>query len=306
MFLFSGTSNKPLAQKVARELKIKLGKIEIKKFSDGETYINVLENIEGENCYVLQSGSNPANENLMELLIIIDALQRLKPKKIIVILPFYPYRRQERKVEMGEAITSELCAKLLKASGVNKLIVLDLHTKKVESYFKISFKHLTAFNLFVDYFKKLKGQTPANISGSDPCWIVVAPDEGAFDVNNKLAKKLGLESCYIKKSRERKHDKVARMELTGEVKGRNVIILDDEINTGGTLMKVAFTLKQKGAKKVFFACTHGVLSGEAINKLQKSEINEIVITDSIYLPKENIFGKIKILSVANLIAGEIK
>ena len=296
MFLFSGTSNKPLAQKVARELKIKLGKIEIKKFSDGETYINVLENIEGENCYVLQSGSNPANENLMELLIIVDALQRLKPKKITVILPFYPYRRQERKVESGEAITSELCAKLLKASGVNKLIVLDLHTKKVESYFKISFKHLTAFNLFVDYFKK------KNLKNT----IVVAPDESAADVNSKLAKKLGFESCYIKKSRERKHDKVARMELTGEVKGRNVIILDDEINTGETLMKAAATLKQKGAKKVFFACTHGVLSGEAINKLQKSEINEIVITDSIYLPKENIFGKIKILSVANLIAGEIK
>ncbi len=296
MKLFSGTSNKPLAQKIARELKIKLAKINIKKFSDGETYVNVKENVKGDDCYILQSGSNSANENLMELLIIVDALQRLKPKKITVILPFYPYRRQERKVESGEAITSELCAKLLKASGVNKLIVLDLHTEKVEKFFKIPFKHITAFDLFVDYFKNKKLKDT----------IVVAPDEGAFGINNKLAKKLGFDACYIKKSRERKHDRVAKMELTGEIKDKNVIILDDEINTGGTLMKAATILKQKGAKSIIFACTHGVLSGKAALKLQKSKIDEIIITDSIYLPKEKNFGKIKVLSVASLIAGEIK
>ena len=295
MILFSGTSNKPLAQKVARELKIKLGKIDIKKFSDNETYVNVQENVRGKNCYVLQSGSNPANENLMELLIIIDALKKLKPKTITAILPFYPYRRQERKVERGEAITSELCAKLLKVAGVSKLIVLDLHNKKVEKYFKIPFKHLSALDLFVDYLSQ------KNLKNT----IVVAPDEGAAGVNGKLAKKLGISSCYIKKSRERKHDKVAKMELTGEVKGKNVIILDDEINTGGTLMKAASTLKQKGARKVYFVCTHGILSGDATSKLQKSNIDEIVITDSIYLPKEKIFAKIKVLSVAGIIAREI-
>ncbi|NQU99922.1 MAG: ribose-phosphate pyrophosphokinase [Parcubacteria group bacterium] len=296
MKLFSGTSNKSLAQKLARELNIKLGKIGIKKFSDNETYVNVRENVKGEDCFVLQSGSNPANENLMELLIIIDALKRLKPKKITVILPFYPYRRQERKVESGEAITSELCAKLLKAAGSDKLIVLDLHTEKVKKFFKIPFEHLTVFDLFVDYFKKKKLKNT----------IVVAPDEGASGINSKLAKKLGIKSCYIKKSRERKHDKVARMELTGEVKDKDVIIIDDEINTGGTLMKAATTLKKKGAKKVFFACTHGILSGNATSKLQKSKIDEIMITDSIYLPKDNIFGKIKVLSVARLLSKEIK
>lgn len=296
MLLFSGNSNKPLAQKVAKKLKIKLGKIDIKKFSDKETYVNVQENVKGKDCYVLQSGSNPANENLMELLIIIDALGRLKPKKITAILPFYPYRRQERKVEKGESITSDLCAKLLKTAGANKLVVLDLHSEKIEKYFKIPFKHLTAFNLFVDYLnqKNLKD------------FIVVAPDKGAAGVNGKLAKKLGISFCYIKKSREKKHDKVAKMDLTGEVKGKDVIILDDEINTGGTLMGAATTLKQKGAKKIYFVCTHGILSGDATSKLQKSNIDEIVITDSIYLPKEKIFAKIKVLSVANTLSKEIK
>ena len=296
MFLFSGTSNIYLAKKVAKNLNILLGKIDIKKFSDNETYVNVREDVEGEDCYVMQSGSNPANENLMELLIIIDALRRLNPNKITAILPFYPYRRQERKVEGGEAITSDLCAKLLKASGANKLVVLDLHTEKVERFFKIPFKHLTAFDLFVSYFKN------KNLKNT----IVVAPDEGAAEINNKLAKKLGFKSCYIKKSRARKHDKVAKMELTGEVKGKNVIILDDEINTGGTLMKAAETLKQRGVRKVYFACTHGILSGDATSNIQKSSIDEVIITDSIYLPKEKKFNKIKVLSVANLISNEIK
>lgn len=296
MKLFSGTSNKPLAQKVAKELKIKLSKIDIKKFSDNETYVNIKEDMRGEDCFVLQSGSNPANENLMELLIIIDALQRLKTKKITVILPFYPYRRQERKLESGEAITSELCAKLLKVAGTSKLIALDLHTEKVAKYFKTPFEHLTAFDLFVDYFKK------KNLKNT----IAVAPDEGAADINSKLAEKLDIDSYYIKKSRKRKHDKVAKMELTGRVKGKNIIILDDEINTGGTLMKAASTLKKKGAMKIYFVCTHGILSGDATSKLQKSKIDEIIITDSIYLPKEKIFGKIKVLSVSNIISKAIK
>lgn len=296
MILFSGRSNKPLAQKVAKRLKISLGKVDIEKFSDGETYVNVKENVKNKICYVLQSGSNPANENLMELLIIVDALQRLRPKKIIAILPFYPYRRQERKVEKGEAITSELCAKLLKTAGVSKLIVLDLHTEQVTKYFKVSFDHLTAFDLFVDYFKK------KNLKNT----IVVAPDEGAANVNSRLAKELGLSSCYIKKSRKKKHDVVEKMELTGEIRNKNIIILDDEINTGGTLIKAAAILRQKGAKFICFACTHSILSGNATLRLQKSKIDEIVVTDSICLPKENIFGKIKVLSVAGVLAEGIK
>lgn len=296
MFLFSGTSNILLAKKIAKELKIKLGKINIEKFSDGETYINIEENVQGKNCYVLQSGSNPGNENLMEALIIIDALKRLKPKKIIVVLPFYPYRRQERKVEKGESVTAELCAKLLKTAGVNKLIVLDLHSKKIEKYFSVSFNHLTAFPLFIDYFKKKKLKNTR----------IIAPDEGAININKKLAKELGFETGYIKKSRAGKHDIVEKMDLIGEVKDKNVIILDDEINTGGTIMKAATLLKKRRAKSIYFACTHGVLSGNAASKLQKSKIDEIIITDSIYLPNKQNFGKIKVLSVAKILAKTIK
>jgi ribose-phosphate pyrophosphokinase len=296
IFLFSGTSNIQLARKIALNAKINLGRLTIKKFTDGETYVNVHEVVSGKNCFVLQSCSDPANENFMELMIIIDALKSLKAGKITAVLPFYPYRRQERKIEKGESVTAKLCATLIKSAGADRIIALDLHSKTIENFFKVPYNHLTAFHLFLDYFSKKKIKNAA----------VIAPDFGAFSVNKKLAKELEMPCSYIKKYRMGKHDEVKKMELEMDVKGKDIIMLDDEISTGGTLVAASRLLKKSGAGKIHFACTHPVLAARAVSRLKRSAISEIVVTDSIYLPKEKRMNKIKILSVAGLISKEIK
>ncbi|MEW6407732.1 MAG: ribose-phosphate pyrophosphokinase [Patescibacteria group bacterium] len=295
-FLFSGLANLGLAKKIAKNLKAKLGKIQIEKFADGETYVNICEDIKKKNVAVLQSCSFPANENLMELLIILDAIKRLKPKKILVCFPFYPYRRQEKKTEKGESVTAELVAKLLETAGADRILLLDLHSKIVKKFFKISALEASAFELFAEYFKKKKIK---NLS-------VVAPDLGALNLNKKLAKNLDASLAYIKKSRGRKHDIIAKAKIYGNIKGKNVIMLDDEISTGGTLIKAVKLLKKSGAHDIYIAATHGVLAGKAIKKLAKSPIKEIAITDSIYQPREKRIKKIKILSVAEILAEALK
>lgn len=294
--IFSGTSNVKLARKIAKESKIKLGKLSIKNFADGETYVNIKEDVRNKECFVLQSCSAPANEYLMEMLIVIDALKGLGPKKITAVLPFYPYRRQERKVEEGESVTAELCAKMIKSSGADNIVVLDLHSKTIEKYFKIPYNHLTAFPLFSKYFRNKKIKNAA----------VMAPDFGAYEINKKLAGELNLPCSYIKKFRMGKHDVVEKMELEMNVDGKDIIMLDDEISTGGTLISASRLLKEKGAGKIYFACTHPVLVGRAVSRLKRSKISEIIVTDSIYLLEEKRARKIKVLSVAGLISNAIK
>jgi ribose-phosphate pyrophosphokinase len=297
IIFFSGTSNLPLARKVARSLKVKLGKITIKRFADDEIYVNVGENVVGKKCVVLQSCSTPGDEYLMELLIIVDALKHLGPKKITVVLPFYPYRRQEKKIEKGESITAELVVKLLRTAGVDKLIVLDLHSKVIEKFFKFPFKNLSAFTLFVEYFKKFQNKNK---------FIVCAPDRGALALNSKLARKLNLPVTFISKTRARGHDVVVGMKLMGKVDRKNVIILDDEISTGGTIVKASQLLKENGAKNIFVAVTHPVLSGDAAKRLLRAPIKQLVITDSINLPKEKKISKIKILSLNKILTEGLK
>lgn len=289
--IFSGTSNHPLAQKLAKELKLKLGKIIIKKFSDGETYVNILENVRNKNVFVLQSGNSPANENLMELLLIIDALKRLKPKKITAILPFYPYRRQERKIEKGEPVSAELVVKLLQTAGVDKVITLDLHSPKIKKFFKIPVLEFSALPLFVNYFqrKKLKN------------FLVLAPDQGALGRSKKLAKVLKIPLVKAFKKRFQ-HDQVTKAKIMGEIKNKNIIIIDDEVNTAGTVVKLVRKLKSQKVKEIFLIFTHSVLSGPAIKCLKQAPIKEIITTDTINLPKEKRLKKIKIISVAKILA----
>lgn len=294
--LFSGTSNQPLGKKLAKILNCPQGKITLKRFSDGEIYVDIKEAVQNRSVIILQSCSTPGNEYLIELLIIIDALKYLKPKKIIICLPFYPYRRQEKKIEKGESITARLVAKLLKTSGAQNLILLDLHSKKIEKFIKIPFSHLTALPLFVNYFKKKKLKNA----------FVVAPDQGAYRKNKALADQLKLSSTFIKKSRQGKHDLVEKMEIVGKDVKKQAIILDDEINTAGTLIKVTKLLIKKGVKNIYVAVTHPVLSNKAVLKLKKSPIKEIIVTDSIYLPPEKRIKKIKIISVAEILAQEIQ
>lgn len=300
MFLFTGTSNLPLAKKVAKELNCQLGKVHQELFSDGELYINVKEDIKDQTVFILQSGhgkgEHPVHRFLMELLILTDAIKLLKPKKIVAIIPFFPYRRQIEKTEAGESITALLIANLLKAAGVDETIILDLHEEKILKDFKIPVKHISAFSLFVDYFKK------KNV----PNLTVVAPDAGSMMRSQKLAHALNLPLASFEKSRERLHDVVAKMEMKGDVFEQNIIILDDEINTAGTLIEAIDRLKKAGAKDIYFACTHGVLSGPAIVRLKQSPVKEVIVTDTIELGEEKKIDKIKILSIAGILAKGIK
>lgn len=289
-FLFSGTSNPKLAKKIAKLAKIKIGKITIKRFSDQEIYVNIQENVKGKNVFVLQSCPTPGNEYLMELLIIVDALKRLKPKKITAIIPFYPYRRQERKVEKGESITAQLVAKLLEMAGINKVVLCDIHSEKILKFFRIPVVHLIALTLFVDYFKK------KNLKNT----MVVAPDQGALIQNKKLAKALGISVAFIKKIRAGKHDIIVRMKLRADIKNKNIIMLDDEINTASTIVKAVQLLKKQGARDIYAAATHAVLFGPAIRRIKKSPIKEVIVTDTIAIPRQKQIKKIKILSVVGL------
>lgn len=296
--LFSGSSNLSLAKRVAKDLNISLGKITIKKFSDQETYINIRGKIKNKKVFILQSCSAPANEFIMELLIIIDAIKRLHPKSITALIPFYGYRRQEKKTEKGESITAQLVARILETAGINKVVLLDIHSKKILKFFKIPVIHLTALPLFVKYFLK---QNQKNI-------IIIAPDRGASARAKYLAKELKIPSFFITKSRSKKHDVVSKIKLQKplELKNRNVIIIDDEINTGGTIIKVIKFLKKQGIKNIWLAFTHPVLSKNAIQKLKKAPIKCLITTDTIYLPIKNRIKKLRILSVSKIISEGIK
>lgn len=292
--LFSGTSNLTLAKKLSKSADIKLGKIDIQKFSDAEIYVNIKESIKDKNVFILQSGALHPNNYLMELLITINAARDMKPKKITAVVPFYPYRRQERKVLAGESITASLVAKLLKASGAQQIIAVELHTPLIENFFDIPIKHIRTQNIFIDYYQN-RFKDLSN-------FVVASPDLGAKEESLKLAQALDIGHIKITKERIRP-DSIKIKKLTGDVKGKNVIMLDDEINTGATILKAANKLKKNGAQDIYVAATHGLLSGDAWNKINKSVIKEVVITDSIHQLK--IPKKLKIISIASLLSKSI-
>lgn len=294
MILFPGNSNLPLARKLAKNPNIKLGKIDIHKFSDGESYVNILENVKGKKVCVLQSGCNPANENLMELLLIIDALKKLGAVRVTAIIPFYPYRRQERRVEPGEPVAADLVAKFLQVSGTDKVVAVDLHSPAIKKFFKIPLVEIKAQPLFIDYFRKKNIKDLA----------VVTPDKGSQSRSAKVAEELKLPLIKIFKKRNA-HDKAKAVKLEGEVKNKDVLIIEDEVNTAGTIADAVRLLKQKRCKDVYIAATHAVLSSPAIDRLKEMPVKEVIFTDSICLPKEKCLKNIKILSLVGLVKKEI-
>ncbi len=300
MYFFTGTANPDLAKAVAKALKIKLGKVKQELFSDGELYVNIEEDVKDQTVFVFQSGKRKnkpiIHRYLMELLIMIDALKLLKPKKIIAVLPFFPYRRQIEKTESGESITATLVARLLKAAGVDRAIVLDLHEESIIKDFDFPVSHISAFDLFVKYFKEKKL----------PNLTVVAPDEGSLVRAKKFSKALDIPLASFEKSRDRLHDVVAKMEMQGKVDGQNIVLLDDEINTAGTLVEAVDRLKDQGAKDIYFACTHPVLSGPAAIRIKQAPIKELIVTDSIAIKDTDKNDKLKVISVADVLAKEIK
>jgi ribose-phosphate pyrophosphokinase len=293
--VFTLNSNKPLAEEIAKVIGVELGKCSVTRFSDGEIQINIEESIRGCDVYVIQSTSSPVNENIMELLIMIDALKRASAKTINVVVPYYGYARQDRKARAREPITAKLVANLLETAGATRIITLDLHAPQIQGFFDIPTDQLMGVPILSEYFKgkQLQGDI-----------VVVSPDHGGVTRARKMAERLKAPIAIIDKRRPRPN--VAEvMNIVGNIEGKIAILIDDIIDTAGTITLAANALVENGAAEVYACCTHPVLSGPAIERIQSSKIKELVITNTINLPEEKKIDKIVELSVAPLIGEAI-
>jgi ribose-phosphate pyrophosphokinase len=293
--VFSLNSNLPLAQEIAKVIGVELGKTSVTRFSDGEIQINIEESIRGCDVYVIQSTSSPVNENIMEVLIMIDALKRASAKTINIVMPYYGYARQDRKARAREPITAKLVANLLETAGATRVICLDLHAPQIQGFFEIPTDHLMGVPILSEYFnnKELNGDI-----------VVVSPDHGGVTRARKMAERLKAPIAIIDKRRPRPN--VAEvMNIVGNIEGKIAILIDDIIDTAGIITLAANALVENGALEVYACCTHPVLSGPAIERIENSKIKELVVTNSIHLSEEKSSKKIVHLSVAPLIGEAI-
>ncbi|MDQ0230066.1 ribose-phosphate diphosphokinase [Metabacillus malikii] len=293
--IFTLNSNKALAEKISDCFGVELGKSSVTRFSDGEIQINIEESIRGNDVYIIQSISNPVNEHLMELLIMVDALKRASANTINLVIPYYGYARQDRKARAREPITAKLVANLIERAGANRVIALDLHAQQIQGFFNIPIDHLLGVPILGEYF--------LNKNLDDI--VVVSPDHGGVTRARKLADRLKAPIAIIDKRRPRPNV-VEVMNIVGNIEGKTAILIDDIIDTAGTITLAANALVENGAKEVYACCTHPVLSGPAIDRIDNSKIKELVITDTIALPEEKRIDKIVELSVAPLIGEAIK
>lgn len=292
--LFTLNSNRALAEEIAKHIGIHLGKCTVSTFSDGETQINIEESVRGRDVYVIQSTSEPVNENIMELLILIDALKRASAASINIVMPYYGYARQDRKARSREPITAKLVANLLETTGASRVLTLDLHAPQIQGFFDVPIDHLQGVPLLADYISQKKLDDI----------VVVSPDHGGVIRARRMADRLKAPIGIIDKRRP-KPNVAEVMNIIGEINGRTAIIVDDIIDTAGTMQLAADALIEKGAKAVYACATHPVLSGPAIERIQNSRIKELVVTNSIQLPEEKKIDKITQLSVAPLIGEAI-
>ncbi|MCL6573002.1 MAG: ribose-phosphate diphosphokinase [Bacillus sp. (in: Bacteria)] len=293
--VFSLNSNLPLAKEIAKFIGVELGQCSVTRFSDGEIQINIEESIRGCDVYVIQSTSSPVNENIMELLIMIDALKRASAKTINIVMPYYGYARQDRKARAREPITAKLVANLLETAGATRVICLDLHAPQIQGFFDIPIDHLMGVPILSDYFKN------KDLIGDI---VIVSPDHGGVTRARKMAERLKAPIAIIDKRRPRPN--IAEvMNIVGNIEGKVAILIDDIIDTAGTITLAANALIENGALEVYACCTHPVLSGPAIERIQNSKIKELVVTNSIILSEEKMTDKIITLSVAPLIGEAI-
>lgn len=295
--LFSLNGNEPLAEEISRHIGIPLGECEVNRFSDEEVSISIEESVRGCDVFVIQPTSQPVNEHLMELLIMVDALKRASAKTINLVIPYYGYARQDRKSRSREPITAKLVANLLETAGANRVISLDLHAPQIQGFFDIPIDHLMGVPLLSDYFSEKEDLDFEEV-------VVVSPDHGGVTRARKMADRLKTPIAIIDKRRP-KPNVAEVMNIVGEIDGKTAIIIDDIIDTGGTIKLAAQALMDKGAKEVYACCTHPVLSGPAIERIESSIIKELVVTNSIQLAEEKKIDKIKELSVGALIAQAI-
>jgi len=295
--LFSGNANRPLAEEIAQYLRVPLGESEVSRFSDGEVFVQFNENVRGADVFLVQPTCPPVNDTLMELLIMTDALKRASAHRITAVLPYYGYARQDRKVAGRAPISAKLVADLLEAAGVNRVLALDLHAGQIQGFFNIPVDHLFAAPVvMIDYLKK-KDLT-------DP--VVVSPDAGGVERARAIAKRFNSGLAIIDKRRDGPGSAVA-MHLIGDVDGRDVVVIDDMIDTAGTLVQAVGALQREGAKRIMACGVHAVLSGPAIERIKASPIEEVLVTNSIPLPEDKrTAGRITVLSVAPLLGEAIR
>lgn len=290
--IFAGSSNPTLAQTVSKISKIKLGRIELGKFKDSEIDVWVKDDVNNTNVFILQSNSNPVNDNIIELALIADALRRSGADKITAIIPYFGYSRKEKQSRRGEPISAKVIADLIIESGINKVICLDLHADAIVGFFDVPVIYLTALEVLARRLKAEKLKEP----------IVVAPDVGGVKRARNFASILNAPLAVIEKHRQTTtRDKMEVLSISGEVSGETAIIIDDVISTGGTIIESANALKKKGVKKIIVCATHGVFSGNAVFNLEKSPIDKIIVTDSIFQSVKS--KKIETVTVSGLIAG---
>ena len=295
--LLSGNANPKLAQSIAKNLKTNFGASEIEKFSDGEIKIKINESIRGKDVYIIQPTSYPTNDNLMELLIMIDACRRASAGYVNAIVPYYGYARQDRKTRGREPITAKLVANLIAQAGADRVITMDLHAGQIQGYFDIPVDHFSAIRLLSSYFDDMAYDKPDE-------YVVVSPDLGGVRRAREFSDYLKLPIAIIEKRRPMPNVSEV-MSVIGDFKGKHAILVDDMVDTAGTITNAANYLMENGAKDVYIAATHGVLSGKAIERLKDSSVKEVILTDTIELPEEKQLDKIKQLEVGPLLAEAI-
>ncbi len=289
--IFSGRANKVLAEKICQAAGIPLGDADIKNFSDGEIWVKYIENIRGDDVFIIQPTQPPA-ENLVELLILLDAAKRASAKRVTAVIPYFGYARQDRKDQPRVAITAKLVANLITKAGADRVLTMDLHTAQLQGFFDIPMDHLYASVVLIEHIRKL------NI----PNLAVASPDVGSIKLARSYAKRLDADLILIDKRRPRMNETEV-MNIIGNVDKKNVLIVDDLIDTGNTFVNAVYALKESGAGTIFGACTHPILSGNAYEKIEDAPINQLVVTDSIPLKKQS--SKIQVLSAAKLFAEAI-
>jgi ribose-phosphate pyrophosphokinase len=295
MKVFSGNANNELAEKICKELGIPLGVCDVNHFSDGEINVNIDETVRGVDVFIVQPTCSPVNDNLMETLILIDAVKRASAGRVNAVVPYYGYARQDRKTKAREPITAKLVANLFTTAGADRVISMDLHAAQIQGYFDIPVDHLSGVPILAEYFKDIVDEET----------VVVSPDLGGVTRVRNFANLLDLPIAIIEKRRPKANVSEV-MNVIGDIQNKNVILVDDIIDTAGTITKAASVLKNFGAKKVYGAATHGVLSGPAIERINNSELEKFIITDTIPISKEKKIDKIDVVSVAPLFAEAIR
>ena len=298
LMLFSGEGHPDLADRIADRLDIELGGVELRQFSGGEVYARYLDSVRGSDVFIVQSLGQPVNRNLMQLLVMIDAAKRASAKRITAVIPWYAYSRQDRKTKPREPITARLVANMIEVAGAERVMTMDLHVGQIEGFFSFPVDHLTAMHTFVDHF------VDEGLRDADDA-VVVAPDTGEVKVAKRLADHLGLPWAIVNKMRR----EVQQSEVThviGDVRNKRVIMIDDLIDTAGTLCNAAEKLLEEGATEVYAAATHAVFSGPAYERIEASPLKEVVVTDSLPLKEDEPQSKIRTLTIAPILASTVR